>query len=143
MGYLARGTWVDQWYDTASSGGRFVRQDSRFRSWIGQDRDYPPEAGRYHLYVSWACPWAHRTLIYRALKGLKDVITVTVVDPLMLSNGWVIAPDADPVNHALGHLGHIKKNAVVDFTANNQRFDPCQDSGNSLVIGARDNRRWS
>jgi len=100
MGYLARGTWVDQWYDTASSGGRFVRQDSRFRSWIGQDRDYPPEAGRYHLYVSWACPWAHRTLIYRVLKGLKDVIGVSVVDPLMLSNGWVIAPDADPVNHA-------------------------------------------
>ena len=100
MGYLARGTWVDQWYDTASSGGRFVRQDSRFRSWIGQDRDYPPEAGRYHLYVSWACPWAHRTLIYRVLKGLKDSIGVSVVDPLMLSNGWVIAPDADPVNRA-------------------------------------------
>jgi putative glutathione S-transferase len=100
MGYLQRGTWVDQWYDTASSGGRFVRQDSRFRSWIGQDPDYPPEAGRYHLYVSWACPWAHRTLIYRVLKGLKDLIGVTVVDPLMLSNGWVIAPDADPVNHA-------------------------------------------
>ena len=100
MGYLQRGTWVDQWYDTASSGGRFVRQDSRFRSWIGQDPDYPPEAGRYHLYVSWACPWAHRTLIYRVLKGLKDSIGVSVVDPLMLSNGWVIAPDADPVNHA-------------------------------------------
>jgi glutathionyl-hydroquinone reductase len=99
-GLSARGTWVDQWYDTASSGGRFVRQDSRFRSWIGQDRDYPPEAGRYHLYVSWACPWAHRTLIYRALKGLKDLIGVTVVDPLMLSNGWGIGPDADPVNHA-------------------------------------------
>jgi len=100
MGYLQRGTWVDQWYDTASSGGRFVRQDSRFRTWLGQGGDYSPEAGRYHLYVSWACPWAHRTLIYRALKGLKDVIGVTVVDPLMLSNGWVIAPDADPVNHA-------------------------------------------
>jgi glutathionyl-hydroquinone reductase len=100
MGYLQRGTWVDEWYDTASTGGRFVRQDSRFRSWIGQDRDYPPEAGRYHLYVSWACPWAHRTLIYRALKGLTGAIGVTVVDPLMLSNGWVIAADADPVNHA-------------------------------------------
>jgi glutathionyl-hydroquinone reductase len=100
MGYLERGTWVDQWYDTASSGGSFVRQDSRFRAWLDQRGDYSPEAGRYHLYVSWACPWAHRTLIYRALKGLKDVIGVTVVDPLMLSNGWVIAPDADPVNHA-------------------------------------------
>jgi glutathionyl-hydroquinone reductase len=98
MGYLQRGTWVDEWYDTASSGGRFVRQDSRFRSWVGQDGDYPPEAGRYHLYVSWACPWAHRTMIYRAVKALKDVISVTVVEPLMLSHGWVIAPDADPVN---------------------------------------------
>ena len=100
MGYLARGTWVDQWYDTASSGGRFVRQDSRFRAWLDQGGDHSPETGRYHLYVSWACPWAHRTLIYRVLKGLKDSIGVSVVDPLMLSNGWVIAPDADPVNHA-------------------------------------------
>ena len=100
MGYLMRGAWVDQWYDTASSDGRFVRHDSRFRSWVGDNGDYLPAAGRYHLYVSWACPWAHRTLIYRALKGLKDAISVTVVDPLMLSNGWVIAADADPVNHA-------------------------------------------
>jgi len=100
MGYLMRGKWVDQWYDTASSGGRFVRQDSRFRSWVGEDGDFLPAAGRYHLYISWACPWAHRTLIYRALKGLKDAISVTVVNPLMLSNGWVIAADADPVNHA-------------------------------------------
>ena len=75
MGYLARGTWVDEWYDTASSGGRFVRQDSRFRSWVGQDEDYSPEAGRYHLYVSWACPWAHRTLIYRALKSERPLPT--------------------------------------------------------------------
>jgi len=100
MGYLMRGAWVDQWYDTASSDGRFVRHDSRFRSWVGDKGDYLPAAERYHLYVSWACPWAHRTLIYRALKDLKDAISVTVVDPLMLSNGWVIAADADPVNHA-------------------------------------------
>lgn len=100
MGYLTRGKWVDQWYDTASSGGRFVRQDSRFRSWVGEDGEFLPAAGRYHLYVSWACPWAHRTLIYRALKGLEDAISVTVVDPLMLSDGWVIAADADPINHA-------------------------------------------
>jgi putative glutathione S-transferase len=52
MGYLAHGMWMDEWYDTASSGGRFVRQDSRFRSWIRADGDYPPEPGRYHLYVS-------------------------------------------------------------------------------------------
>jgi len=100
MGYLARGKWVDQWYDTASSGGRFVRQDSRFRNTIAAGGDFAPEAGRYHLYVSWACPWAHRTLIYRALKGLQDAIGVTAVDPLMLSDGWTIPAGADPINGA-------------------------------------------
>ena len=100
MGYVARGTWVDRWYDTSSTGGQFVRPDARFRSWISPGEDFPPESGRYHLYVSWACPWAHRTLIYRALKGLQDAIGVTVVDPLMLSDGWTIAAGADPVNNA-------------------------------------------
>jgi glutathionyl-hydroquinone reductase len=100
MGYLRHGAWVDEWYDTAASGGRFLRQDARFRAWISRDGDVVPEPGRYHLYVAWACPWAHRTLIYRTLKGLEDAIGVTVVDPLMLSDGWVIPPGADPVNHA-------------------------------------------
>jgi putative glutathione S-transferase len=87
-------------YDTSSSGGRFVRQDTRFRASVARGGDHPPEPGRYHLYVSWACPWAHRALIYRALKGLVDTIGVTVVDPVMLSDGWVIPVGADPVNHA-------------------------------------------
>lgn len=100
MGYVARGEWVDAWYDTASTGGRFVRQDSRFRSSIAEGGDHPPEPGRYQLYVAWACPWAHRTLIYRAIKGLQDAIGVTVVDPLMLSDGWTISPGADAVNRA-------------------------------------------
>ena len=100
MGYLAHGRWVDEWYDTTSTGGRFVRQNARFRSRISEGGEFSPEPGRYHLYVSWACPWAHRTLIYRALKGLRDAIGVTAVDPLMLSDGWVIPPGADPVNHA-------------------------------------------
>ena len=77
-----------------------MRQDSRFRSRVRQGGDYPPEPGRYHLYVSWACPWASRTMIYRALKDLEDRISVTVVDPLMLSHGWVIASGADPINRA-------------------------------------------
>jgi putative glutathione S-transferase len=100
MGYLAHGAWVDEWYDTASAAGRFVRPNARFRSWVSQGGHHSPEAGRYHLYVSWACPWAHRTLIYRVLKSLQDAITVTVVDPLMLADGWVIPAGADRVNDA-------------------------------------------
>lgn len=86
MGLLQNGKWVDQWYSSGESG-EFKRQDSNFRNWIGDD-GFPPEAGRYHLYVSLACPWAHRTLIFRALKDLDKLIDVTVVDPLMLENGW-------------------------------------------------------
>jgi putative glutathione S-transferase len=100
MGFLRHGAWVNEWYDTAATGGRFVRQDARFRAWISSGGGFSPEAGRYHLYVSWACPWAHRTLIYRTLKGLEDAIGVTVVDPLMLADGWVVPAGADPVNHA-------------------------------------------
>ena len=80
MGLLVDGIWRDQWYDTKSTGGRFVRQDSAFRNWITPDGSPGPtgdggfeaEPGRYHLYVSLACPWAHRTLIFRRLKGLED-----------------------------------------------------------------------
>ncbi len=87
MGLLVQGKWVDQWYDTKKTGGKFVRQDSAFRDWIGSDK-FPAEKGRYHLYVSLACPWAHRTLIFRALKDLTGWIGVTVVSPDMLDKGW-------------------------------------------------------
>ena len=96
MGLLQKGQWVDQWYDTDNSGGEFRRQDSRFRSWLTPDGNAGPngepgfkaEKGRYHLYVSLACPWAHRALIFRQIKQLQDYIDVTVVDPVMLENGW-------------------------------------------------------
>ncbi len=91
MGLLQQGKWVDQWYDTDASGGQFVRQDSRFRDWISTDGTFKAEQGRYHLYVSLACPWAHRALIFRALKNLEDYIDVTVVDPIMLENGWELS----------------------------------------------------
>jgi glutathionyl-hydroquinone reductase len=96
MGLLQNGKWVDQWYDTDSSDGEYQRQDSRFRNWLTPDGEDGPngepgfkaEKGRYHLYVSLACPWAHRTLIVRQLKELQGYIDVTVVEPIMLENGW-------------------------------------------------------
>ena len=98
MGLLVEGKWTDKWYDTKSTGGAFKRQESSFRSWVTADGSAGPkgdagfkaEAGRYHLYVSLACPWAHRTLIFRKLKGLEDKISVSVVDPLMLEEGWTL-----------------------------------------------------
>jgi glutathionyl-hydroquinone reductase len=96
MGLLQNGQWVDQWYDTGNSDGEFRRQDSRFRQWLtpnGEDgpngeEGFKAEKGRYHLYVSLACPWAHRTLIFRKLKQLDTYIDVTIVDPIMLESGW-------------------------------------------------------
>ena len=96
MGLLVDGKWQDKWYDTKSTGGRFKRSESQFRNWVTANGEAGPsgeggfaaESGRYHLYVSYACPWAHRALIVRALKGLQDHIGVSVVHPLMLENGW-------------------------------------------------------
>lgn len=96
MGQLIDGKWHDTWYDTASTGGQFVRTTTTFRNWITADGSPGPsgtggfaaQAGRYHLYVSLACPWAHRTLIFRALKGLQGLIDVSVVHPDMLEGGW-------------------------------------------------------
>lgn len=91
MGLLVDGKWVDQWYDTKKSSGKFVRQASQFTNMIENDSEFTPESGRYHLYVSLACPWAHRTLILRKLKGLEQHISVSVVHPDMLGQGWQFA----------------------------------------------------
>ena len=96
MGLLVEGRWQDQWYDTKKSGGSFERTTTSFRRWITADGSPGPdgqeafsaEAGRYHLYVSLACPWAHRTLIFRKLKKLEDAISLSVVDWFMGENGW-------------------------------------------------------
>jgi len=103
MGLLVNSEWHDQWYDTSKSDGVFIRSDAQFHNWVTSDGSAGPsgkagfqaEPGRYHLYVSLACPWAHRTLIFRKLKRLEDVITVSVVDPHMLENGWVFSGNFD------------------------------------------------
>ena len=100
MGLLIDGFWHDQWYDTSRTEGRFVRQASQFRNWVTPDGKPGPtgkggfqaEPERYHLYVSLACPWAHRTLIFRVLKGLEQMISVSVVHWYMGEQGWTFEP---------------------------------------------------
>ncbi len=101
MGRLIDGVWHDQWYETKKRGGRFVREESVFRSRISADgrSGFAAEPGRYHLYVSYACPWAHRTLIFRKLKGLEEVISASPVHWYMGENGWEFSDEyPDPVN---------------------------------------------
>ncbi|WP_299773497.1 glutathione S-transferase family protein [uncultured Tateyamaria sp.] len=101
MGLLVDGVWHDQWYDTKSSGGKFQRSQAKFRNWITADGSAGPsgadgfsaESSRYHLYVSYACPWAHRALIFRQLKDLTDHISISAVHPDMLSDGWTFQTD--------------------------------------------------
>ncbi len=110
MGLLVDGRWQDQWYDTTKSGGRFVRSQSAFRNWVTADGSAGPsgkagfkaEPGRYHLYVSLACPWAHRTLIFRRLKGLEEAISLSVVHWLMAENGWTFTPGEGVVPDPFG-----------------------------------------
>ncbi len=100
MGLLQEGRWVNQWYNTSDTAGRFVRRAPQFRNWVTADGAPGPsgeggfkaEAGRYHLYVSLACPWAHRTLIFRTLKGLEKMISISVVHWYMAENGWTFRP---------------------------------------------------
>ncbi|MEM1317630.1 MAG: glutathione S-transferase family protein [Pseudomonadota bacterium] len=104
MGLLVDGKWQDKWYDTKSTGGKFERSEALFRNWVTADGSAGPsgeggfeaEAGRYHLYISHACPWANRTAIFRKLKGLDDLIDVSVVDWYMADRGWTFDPKHDP-----------------------------------------------
>ncbi len=101
MGKLVDGAWTTQWYDTDKTDGAFVRPDTVFRNWItpdgapgpSGDGGFAAEPDRYHLYVSYACPWAHRTLIFRKLKQLEGLIGVSVVHPDMMEDGWTFARD--------------------------------------------------
>jgi putative glutathione S-transferase len=127
LGLLVDGIWADQWYDTRGTGGRFVRQASAFRNWVTADGAPGPtgaegckaEPGRYHLYVSFACPWAHRTLIFRKLKRLEHMISVSVVHWLMAENGWTFADGPgvvpDPI-HGARFLHELYTRAQPNYT---------------------------
>ncbi|MFW8634980.1 glutathione S-transferase family protein [Cribrihabitans pelagius] len=128
MGLLIDGKWHDKWYDTASTGGAFKRKESHFRNWVTADGSAGPsgeggfkaESGRYHLYVSLACPWAHRTLIFRKLKALEEHISVSVVHPDMLGEGWTFKTDEHGAtgDHLFGktHMHQIYTQAEPDYT---------------------------
>ena len=127
MGLLVEGQWHTDWYDTRSTNGRFVRKAPSFRNWITRDGSAGPsgvggfkaEAGRYHLYVSMACPWAHRTLIFRSLKGLQDAISISVVNAFMGDEGWTFDAGDDVIPDAVNHrtrLHEIYTLAKADYT---------------------------
>lgn len=121
MGMLVDGDWKDVSYDTASTGGRFERGSAPFRDAVSKEPGarFTPEMGRYHLYVSLACPWAHRTLIVRALKGLEQALPISIVDPLMLERGWTFSDGpgcvGDPVFGAR-YLYEVYQQARPRFT---------------------------
>ncbi|MEM0980768.1 MAG: glutathione S-transferase family protein [Cyanobacteria bacterium P01_H01_bin.58] len=127
MGLLVDGVWQDQWYDTASTGGKFVRKASQFRNWVTVDGKPGPSgkggfkaaSDRYHLYVSYACPWAHRTLIFRQIKGLATLIPISVVHWFMGEHGWTFDPGngvvADPIFQAQ-YLHQIYTQADTQYT---------------------------
>lgn len=127
MGLLVDGTWHDEWYDTESSGGRFERSAAKFRNWITPDGAPGPtgqggfaaEPGRYHLYVAYACPWANRALIFRKLKGLEGMISLSVVNPIMLEHGWTFREGykvtGDPI-HGAEFLHQVYTAALPDYS---------------------------
>jgi len=127
MGLLVEGKWSTDWYDTKVTDGRFVRQSAGFRNWITADGSagssgeagFKAETGRYHLYVSLACPWAHRTLIFRALKGLEEMISVSVVNAFMGDKGWTFKAGDNVVPDTINnktYLYEIYLEAQHDYT---------------------------
>lgn len=127
MGLLVDGKWHDKWYDTEKNDGRFIREESQFRNWITKDGSAGPtgeggfkaEPGRYHLYISNACPWANRTMIMRKLKGLEELISVSVVNPLMAEHGWTFEEDPgvvpDPVDN-VDYLYEVYTRVEPDYS---------------------------
>ena len=127
MGLLVDGVWQDRWYDTKSTKGHYRRKDSQFRNWVTPDGAPGPsgdggfvaEAGRYHLYVSYACPWAHRTLIFRSLKGLQEMISLSVVNWHMAEHGWTFQEGDGVIPDAIGQVDYLHQvycAALPDYT---------------------------
>lgn len=118
MGKLVDGVWRDDWYATKETGGRFVRKASAFREEVtaGADDALPALAGRYHLYVSHACPWAHRTLIVRHLKGLDGVVSASSVGPDMLEQGWPFPADRPDPLYGVGHMHELYTRADPHYS---------------------------
>ena len=116
MGLLVDGQWQDKWYDTDKSKGRFVRSAAQFRNWVTADGSAGPsgrtgfkaEADRYHLYVSFACPWANRTLIFRKLKGLEKIISLSVVHWHMAENGWTFEPGEGVISDSIFNAKYLR-----------------------------------
>src|SRR5690554_3235909 len=127
MGLLVDGKWVDQWYDTDATDGKFERSESQFRNWITADGAAGPsgeggfkaEPDRYHLYVSLACPWAHRALIFRALKGLESMISVSVVNSYMGEHGWTFEAEPGATGdqlYGLDYMYQLYQKADPDYS---------------------------
>ncbi|WP_095053181.1 glutathione S-transferase family protein [Pseudomonas sp. Irchel s3b2] len=120
MGLLVEGRWQDQWYE--SKDGTFQREQAQRRNWLTADGKPGPtgvggfaaDAGRYHLYVSLACPWAHRTLILRKLKGLESLVDVSVVSWLMLENGWTFDKNLGSTGDKLDHFNFLHQRYTTD-----------------------------
>lgn len=117
-GYLENGQWHSGWYDTRATHGEFIRTSSVFRNWITADGSsgFPAEPGRYHLYVSLACPWAHRTLIARSLKKLDAIVPLSIVEPVMSEQGWAFSSALPDRANGFAHLHQVYTAAQPDYT---------------------------
>lgn len=144
MGLLVDGVWHDEWYNTEDNEGKFIREDAQFRDWISKDGKFQPEAGRYHLYVCLACPWASRCLMMRKLKGLEEIISLSVVNPVMLEHGWtfedrpgVIADpiiDADYMHEIYTHVDPTYSGRVTVPVLYDKKTDTIVNNESSDII---------
>lgn len=144
MGLLVDGVWHDEWYNTEDNDGKFIREDAQFRDWISKDGKFQPEAGRYHLYVCLACPWTSRCLMMRKLKGLEEIISLSVVNPVMLEHGWtfedgpgVIADpiiDADYMHEIYTHVDPTYSGRVTVPVLYDKKTDTIVNNESSDII---------